>query len=217
MLAPAKVAAHTAVLSAAPRSVGWVVFECTLNSGSLAALETVFGLSSQTAVKAGLTMAAANRPTIGRNCGGRGEPDRANTSASAAGEPPVNLQLRLDCYFFALRFAEVCFVFFFFADVLLVVMFFVFGTLAPVLRASDNPMAMACLRLVTVLPERPLFSVPPWRFFIARPTFLAAVVESFLVFAFFAMCRFLMGVWMAADQAAYTLGTRDTVKWLRRR
>ena len=31
-----------------------------------------------------------------------------------------------------------------------------FGTLAPFLRASDSPMAMACLRLLTVLPLRPL-------------------------------------------------------------
>jgi hypothetical protein len=33
------------------------------------------------------------------------------------------------------------------------------GTLPPSRRASDRPMAMACLRLVTFLPE-PLFSVP---------------------------------------------------------
>jgi hypothetical protein len=42
--------------------------------------------------------------------------------------------------------------------------------LAPARRASDNPMAIACFRLVTFLPLRPLFSVP--RFFsrIARLT-----------------------------------------------
>jgi hypothetical protein len=34
------------------------------------------------------------------------------------------------------------------------------GTLPPARRASDSPMAMACLRLVTFLPERPLFSFP---------------------------------------------------------
>src|SRR5207237_792342 len=37
------------------------------------------------------------------------------------------------------------------------------GTLPPSLRASDRPIAIACLRLVTFLPEPPLFSVP--RFF----------------------------------------------------
>ena len=40
----------------------------------------------------------------------------------------------------------------FFAEV------FFFGTLAPALRASDNPIAIACLRLVTFLPL-PLLSV----------------------------------------------------------
>ncbi len=34
------------------------------------------------------------------------------------------------------------------------------GTLPPSRRASDKPMAMACLRLVTFLPERPLFNLP---------------------------------------------------------
>jgi hypothetical protein len=34
------------------------------------------------------------------------------------------------------------------------------GTLPPSRRASESPMAMACLRLVTFLPERPLFSFP---------------------------------------------------------
>lgn len=34
------------------------------------------------------------------------------------------------------------------------------GTLPPARRASDRPMAMACLRLVTFLPERPERSVP---------------------------------------------------------
>ena len=35
-----------------------------------------------------------------------------------------------------------------------------FGTFAPARRASERPMAMACLRLLTFLPERPLLSVP---------------------------------------------------------
>ena len=35
-----------------------------------------------------------------------------------------------------------------------------FGTFAPRLRASDKPMAIACFRLFTFLPERPLFNFP---------------------------------------------------------
>ena len=39
-------------------------------------------------------------------------------------------------------------------------------------------MAMACLRLVTFLPELPLRNVPFLRFFIARSTFFAEALES---------------------------------------
>jgi hypothetical protein len=45
------------------------------------------------------------------------------------------------------------------------------GTFPPARRASDRPMAMACLRLFTRLPERPLFSVPRFLLCIARFTF----------------------------------------------
>lgn len=45
------------------------------------------------------------------------------------------------------------------------------GTFAPDRRASDNPIAIACFRLLTVLPERPLFSVPLFRSCIAFLTF----------------------------------------------
>jgi hypothetical protein len=48
------------------------------------------------------------------------------------------------------------------------------GTLPPARRACDNPIAIACLRLVTFLPERPLRSVPRLRSFIAFRTFIAA-------------------------------------------
>jgi hypothetical protein len=58
--------------------------------------------------------------------------------------------------------------------------FFLFGTLAPDLRASESPIAIACLRLLTLRPERPLFSVPFLRFFIARLTLLDAFLEYFL-------------------------------------
>jgi hypothetical protein len=54
-----------------------------------------------------------------------------------------------------------------------------FGTFAPAARASESPMAIACLRLLTLRPERPLFNVPDLRFFIARPTFALAFLEYF--------------------------------------
>jgi hypothetical protein len=54
---------------------------------------------------------------------------------------------------------------------------FFFGTLAPSRRASDSPIAMACLRLFTLRPERPLRSVPRLRSRIARPTFADAFFE----------------------------------------
>jgi hypothetical protein len=48
------------------------------------------------------------------------------------------------------------------------------GTLAPARRAWDRPMAIACLRLLTFLPERPLRSVPRLRSCIALFTFCCA-------------------------------------------
>jgi hypothetical protein len=45
------------------------------------------------------------------------------------------------------------------------------GTFPPARRASDNPIAMACFRLFTVFPDRPLFKVPLFRSRIARLTF----------------------------------------------
>src|SRR2546423_1849329 len=55
---------------------------------------------------------------------------------------------------------------------------FFFGTFAPERRASDSPMATACLRLVTFLPELPLLSVPRFRSCIAFSTFF----EAFLLY-----------------------------------
>src|SRR5437764_431854 len=56
----------------------------------------------------------------------------------------------------------------FFADFFLAVFLdFLRGTFAPALRASERPMAMACLRLFTALPDLPLFSVPRLRSWIA--------------------------------------------------
>jgi hypothetical protein len=48
---------------------------------------------------------------------------------------------------------------------------FLDGTFAPARRASDSPMAIACLRLFTFLPERPLLSFPFFRSCIALSTF----------------------------------------------
>jgi len=51
---------------------------------------------------------------------------------------------------------------------------FLRGTLPPARRASDNPMAMACFRLVTFFPDRPLLNVPLLRSRIAFLTFCDA-------------------------------------------
>jgi hypothetical protein len=56
-----------------------------------------------------------------------------------------------------------------------------FGTLAPSALASDNPMAIACLRLLTFLPERPLLSVPRFLSCMAFSTFLEAFLEYFAI------------------------------------
>ena len=55
------------------------------------------------------------------------------------------------------------------------------GTFAPFFRASDNPIAIACLRLFTVppLPPGPLFSVPFFLRRIALPTLLLAARPYF--------------------------------------
>jgi hypothetical protein len=76
-------------------------------------------------------------------------------------------------YFFAFRFLAV----FFFFVVLFLEAFF--GTFFPSARASERPIAIACLRLVTFLPDRPLFNVPALRFFITRSTSAEALFEYF--------------------------------------
>ena len=85
--------------------------------------------------------------------------------------------------FFGLRFAldlrlvDLRLVDFFFAVFRPV---FLLGTFAPFLRASDNPIAIACLRLVTFFPE-PLFRVPLFRRFIALFTVLCAFLLYFAI------------------------------------
>jgi hypothetical protein len=54
------------------------------------------------------------------------------------------------------------------------------GTFAPDFLASDSPIAIACFRLVTFLPERPERSVPRLRSCIARLTLLWAFFPYFL-------------------------------------
>ena len=51
------------------------------------------------------------------------------------------------------------------------------GTFLPFLRASESPMAMACLRLLTFLPLLPLLSVPRLRLRMLRSTSLEALRE----------------------------------------
>lgn len=51
---------------------------------------------------------------------------------------------------------------------------FLGGTFPPARRASDKPIAIACFRLFTFFPDRPLLSVPFFRSLIALFTFAAA-------------------------------------------
>ena len=53
-----------------------------------------------------------------------------------------------------------------------------FGTFLPLALASDSPIAIACLRLVTFLPERPLRNVPRLR---SRMTF-STFFDAFLLY-----------------------------------
>jgi hypothetical protein len=70
-----------------------------------------------------------------------------------------------------------------FLDARFLAVFLVFevflGTFLPSALASESPMAIACLRLLTFLPDRPLLRVPALRFFIARPTLADAFLEYF--------------------------------------
>ena len=61
---------------------------------------------------------------------------------------------------------------------------FFFGTFLPDRRASDKPMAIACLRLFTVLPERPLFKVPRLRSCIVFFTLALAPLLYFFAIRF---------------------------------
>src|SRR5438093_5837378 len=56
---------------------------------------------------------------------------------------------------------------------------FLGGTFAPERRASERPIAIACLRLVTFFPDRPERSLPCFFSFIARSTFSPAFLPYF--------------------------------------
>ena len=60
---------------------------------------------------------------------------------------------------------------------------FFFGTFLPFWRASDRPIAIACLRLFTFFLLRPLLSVPFLRLRIARSTSFDALFEYFRAMA----------------------------------
>src|SRR6201996_6832138 len=79
-------------------------------------------------------------------------------------------------YLFALRFLAVLL---FFAVFFAVFLLAFFGTFLPSALASERPIAIACLRLMTFRPERPLFKVPALRFFITRSTSAGAFREYF--------------------------------------
>jgi hypothetical protein len=83
-----------------------------------------------------------------------------------------------EVFFFVVRFADFLLAVFFFV-VFFLAAFFLGGTFLPSLRASDKPIAIACFRLFTVLPDLPLFKVPALRLRIARPTFADALREYF--------------------------------------
>ena len=88
---------------------------------------------------------------------------------SSFGWEDARISLRRPAYLPVLRLA-------FFAVRLRVVFF---GTFAPAALASERPIAMACLRLVTFRPDRPLLNVPALRSFIARSTLADAFFEYF--------------------------------------
>lgn len=64
------------------------------------------------------------------------------------------------------------------------------GTLSPSARASLSPMATACLRLITLRPERPDLSLPAFISRIARSTFLPDLRLYLRPLAFFRVVFF---------------------------
>jgi hypothetical protein len=73
------------------------------------------------------------------------------------------------------------------------------GTFFPALRASDNPIAIACFGLVTFLPLRPLFSLPCFIAFISVSTLLPAAGLYFRVDPLFFALLFLVADFFVPD------------------
>jgi len=90
---------------------------------------------------------------------------------SVSGGAAIYLSCFFDLRFLAFFLAAFFFAAFFFAAF--------FGTFIPSALASESAIAIACFRLLTFRPERPLLSVPALRFFIARPTLADAFFEYF--------------------------------------
>ena len=67
--------------------------------------------------------------------------------------------------------------------------YFFFGTFAPAFRAFDKPIAIACLRLFTLLPPFPLFSVPRFLSRIVSSTFS----DAFLLYLAISCSPFALG------------------------
>jgi hypothetical protein len=84
----------------------------------------------------------------------------------------------LGFYLFDFRFSLL---FFFFAVF--------FGTFCPAALASERPIAIACLRLFTLRPERPLLKVPRLRSLIARRTLADAFFEYLRAITFLPVTR----------------------------
>src|SRR5271165_5253992 len=68
------------------------------------------------------------------------------------------------------------------------------GTFAPALRASDRPIAIACLGFVTFCPLRPDFSLPCFIAFISRSTDAEALGPYFFALEFFFVGPFLLAL-----------------------
>jgi hypothetical protein len=73
------------------------------------------------------------------------------------------------------------------------------GTFAPDLRASERPIAIACLGFATFFPLRPDFSVPFFIALISRSTDLDAFGLYFLPLDFFFAVDFFVAVFFAVD------------------
>jgi hypothetical protein len=84
-----------------------------------------------------------------------------------------------------------------------------FGTLAPFLRASERPIAIACFLLLTFLPDLPLLSVPALRH--GSADFLRRAFGVFPLLCFLGHCNWSFDVSGASKSE---LSARPTVHFL---